>query len=112
VFAVLSFVLSVAWLKLSADVVVHVSMLLGVIFAVPPVLLGATVLAWGNSMPDLANNLSLARDGYPTMVRACVRVCVCVCVYACVRACVCVKKREGVCACALALCACSCVDFL
>ena len=61
-----------AWLKLSADTVVHICMLFGVIFAIPPVLLGATVLAWGNSMPDLANNLALARDGFPTMaITAC-----------------------------------------
>jgi len=60
------------WLKLAADTLVHICMLLGTIFGVPPALLGATVLAWGNSMPDLANNLSLARDGYPTMaITAC-----------------------------------------
>jgi sodium/potassium/calcium exchanger 6 len=60
------------WLKLSADTLVHICMLLGILFGVPPAILGATVLAWGNSMPDLANNLSLARDGYPTMaITAC-----------------------------------------
>ncbi|KIY97451.1 Sodium/potassium/calcium exchanger 6 [Monoraphidium neglectum] len=72
VFAVLSFGLSMVWLKLSADTVVHICMVLGIIFGAPPALLGATVLAWGNSMPDMANNLSLARDGYPTMaITAC-----------------------------------------
>lgn len=60
------------WLKLSADTLVHICMLLGLIFGVPPAILGATMLAWGNSMPDLANNLALARDGYPTMaITAC-----------------------------------------
>jgi hypothetical protein len=69
---VLSFALSMVWLKLSADTLVHICMVLGTLFGVPPPILGATVLAWGNSMPDLANNLSLARDGFPTMaITAC-----------------------------------------
>jgi sodium/potassium/calcium exchanger 6 len=60
------------WLKLTADAAVGVASLLGRAFGVPPAVLGATVLAWGNSLPDLANNLALARDGYPTMaVTAC-----------------------------------------
>lgn len=72
VFAVLSFALSMLWLKLCADALVHICVLLGTIFGIPPAILGATVLAWGNSMPDLANNLSLARDGFPTMaITAC-----------------------------------------
>ncbi|KAI8474810.1 MAG: Sodium/calcium exchanger protein-domain-containing protein [Monoraphidium minutum] len=72
VFACLAFVLSMLWLKLTADVLVQICMLLGTLFGVPPAVLGATVLAWGNSMPDLANNLSLARDGFPTMaITAC-----------------------------------------
>lgn len=71
-FAVLSFLLSMVWLKLSSDALVHVCSLFGTIFGVPPAILGATVLAWGNSMPDLANNTSLARDGFPTMaITAC-----------------------------------------
>ncbi|GBF97359.1 Ca2+:cation antiporter family [Raphidocelis subcapitata] len=72
VFAGLAFVLSMVWLKLSADTLVRICMVLGTLFGVPPSILGATVLAWGNSMPDLANNLSLARDGFPTMaITAC-----------------------------------------
>lgn len=71
-FAVLAFCLSMVWLKLSADTLVRICMLLGTMYGIPPALLGATVLAWGNSMPDLANNTALARDGFPTMaITAC-----------------------------------------
>ena len=72
VFAVLSFALSMVWLKLTADAVVKICMVLGAICGARPELLGATVLAWGNALPDMANNLSLSRDGFPTMaVTAC-----------------------------------------
>jgi sodium/potassium/calcium exchanger 6 len=44
----------------------------GVIFGLEPALLGATVLAWGNSVPDLINNMAMAKDGFPSMaVAAC-----------------------------------------
>lgn len=37
-----------------------------------PVLLGGTVLAWGNCVGDLVADTSMARDGYPAMaVAAC-----------------------------------------
>jgi sodium/potassium/calcium exchanger 6 len=72
VFAVMTFCQAIIWLNVSANALVQVTVLLGVIFGVEPAVLGATVLAWGNSAPDLMNNLALARDGFPSMsVAAC-----------------------------------------
>lgn len=72
VFAVLAFVQAVAWLNLSASGLVQVCVVVGTIFGLKPALLGATVLAWGNSVPDLVNNVAMARDGFPSMaVAAC-----------------------------------------
>lgn len=72
VFAVLAFVQAIAWLNLSASGLVQVCVVVGTIFGLKPALLGATVLAWGNSVPDLVNNVAMARDGFPSMaVAAC-----------------------------------------
>jgi sodium/potassium/calcium exchanger 6 len=60
------------WLDLAASALVQVCVVVGVIFDIAPALLGATVLAWGNSVPDLLNNTAMARDGFPSMaVAAC-----------------------------------------
>ena len=72
VFAVLAFVQAIVWLNLSASALVQVCVVVGIIFGLQPALLGATVLAWGNSVPDLINNLAMAQDGFPSMaVAAC-----------------------------------------
>lgn len=72
VFAVMSFLQSICWMNIAASSLVHVFVLLGVIVGVKPALLGATVLAYGNSVPDLMNNLALTQDGFPSMaVAAC-----------------------------------------
>lgn len=68
----MAFVQSICWLNIAASSMVAVCVVFGVIFGVKPALLGATVLAYGNSVPDLINNLALARDGFPSMaVAAC-----------------------------------------
>jgi sodium/potassium/calcium exchanger 6 len=72
VFAVLAFVQAIVWLNVSASALVQVCVVVGVIFGLEPALLGATVLAWGNSVPDLINNMAMAKDGFPSMaVAAC-----------------------------------------
>jgi sodium/potassium/calcium exchanger 6 len=72
VFALLAFVQAIVWLNLSASGLVQICVVVGVIFGLQPALLGATVLAWGNSVPDLVNNSAMARDGFPSMaVAAC-----------------------------------------
>lgn len=72
VFAVLAFVQAIVWLNLSASGLVQICVVVGTIFGLQPALLGATVLAWGNSVPDLINNMAMAKDGFPSMaVAAC-----------------------------------------
>lgn len=72
VFAVLAFILSSMWLNAAATSLVGLCVVLGHIFGLRPALLGATVLAWGNAVPDLVNNVAMARDGFPTMaISAC-----------------------------------------
>lgn len=46
---------------------VSVVLALGLVYGLSPGLLGATVLAWGNSVSDLVSNVSMSMDGYPTM---------------------------------------------
>jgi sodium/potassium/calcium exchanger 6 len=63
---------AIVWLNISASALVQVCVVVGVIFGLEPALLGATVLAWGNSVPDLINNMAMAKDGFPSMaVAAC-----------------------------------------
>jgi Ca2+/Na+ antiporter len=69
-FTVITFVTAILWLNTAAGMLVNVSLVAGRILGVEPALLGATVLAWGNSLPDLVNNMALARDGFPTMALA------------------------------------------
>ncbi len=66
----LTFMMSILWLNTAASALVGVCVVLGHIFGVKPALLGATVLAWGNSAPDMVADLSMARDGFPTMAIA------------------------------------------
>jgi sodium/potassium/calcium exchanger 6 len=69
---VLAFVQAIVWLNLSASGLVQICVVVGTIFGLQPALLGATVLAWGNSVPDVINNTAMARDGFPSMaVAAC-----------------------------------------
>jgi len=71
-FAAATFALSVVWLNVAASALVGLAVAAGHILGLSPGLLGATVLSWGNSAPDLVGDVALARDGYPTMaVAAC-----------------------------------------
>jgi sodium/potassium/calcium exchanger 6 len=65
VFVLLSFVISIAWIAMIADELVSVLQAMGVILGVPTFVLGATVLAWGNSVPDLVADIVMAQKGFP-----------------------------------------------
>ncbi|GIL86665.1 hypothetical protein Vretimale_11525 [Volvox reticuliferus] len=59
-------------LDASAGELVSAAVALGQIFGINPSLLGATLLAWGNSVSDLVSNITLAKDGLPSMaITAC-----------------------------------------
>eukprot|EP01052_Picozoa_sp_SAG31_P022579 SAG31_NODE_1801_length_7238_cov_4.423449_4_plen_245_part_00 len=71
-YVVVAFLSALFWINIIADELVSILTTIGVIYKLPPDLLGLTVLAMGNSLGDMAANLAVARGGYPNMaVTAC-----------------------------------------
>lgn len=64
-FVVLSFFTSIVWISMVADQLVSVLQSMGVILGIPAFVLGATVLAWGNSVGDLVADIVMAQKGFP-----------------------------------------------
>lgn len=67
VFQILCFALSVAWIYVSANELVSLLKSLGILLNISQVIMGATVLAWGNSLGDLVSNIAVTRQGNPRM---------------------------------------------
>jgi sodium/potassium/calcium exchanger 6 len=67
VFLFFSFTMSILWIWLTANILIDLLDLFGILFKIPPILLGLTVLAWGNSVGDLMTNLSIAKKGFGEM---------------------------------------------
>ncbi|KAJ1957213.1 hypothetical protein GGI12_005088 [Dipsacomyces acuminosporus] len=60
------------WVYVIADEIVAIAQALGVIMSISEEVLGLTIVGFGNSLGDLATNLTLARMGYPNMaISAC-----------------------------------------
>jgi sodium/potassium/calcium exchanger 6 len=69
---VVSFLCSVAWIAVAATELLGCLTAIGGAIGVSPAALSVSVLAWGNSMGDLASDVVIARGGQPTMaVAAC-----------------------------------------
>ncbi|CAN7990457.1 unnamed protein product [Ixodes hexagonus] len=66
-FAYAGFIVSVLWIYGIATEIVALLKTFGVFYGISDVLLGMTVLAWGNNIGDLVTNLSLAKQGFPQM---------------------------------------------
>lgn len=64
------FVVSVCWISMIADEIVTLLRSLGVICNIPEAILGLTLFAIGNSMDDLAADISVARREHPVMALA------------------------------------------
>jgi sodium/potassium/calcium exchanger 6 len=62
-----SFVMSVFWIWLFANILIDLLKVLGLLTGLPTTFLGLTVLAWGNSVGDLMANTSIARKGFVEM---------------------------------------------
>jgi len=67
-----TFVQAILWMKLCAGSLVELLELTGAVLGLSPAFLGATVLAWGSSVADLAANASVARKQPKMAVAACV----------------------------------------
>ena len=59
--------MSVMWISTVARELVSLLDSMGLMLDISPVILGLTILAWGNSLGDLVTDTSLARQGYPQM---------------------------------------------
>jgi len=69
---IVAFLVSMVWMDVVAGEVVSLLTAAGKICGISEALLGATVLAWGNSVGDFIANRTIARDGRPKMaVAAC-----------------------------------------
>ncbi|GAX84977.1 hypothetical protein CEUSTIGMA_g12398.t1 [Chlamydomonas eustigma] len=64
---VLVFFGSMVWMDVAADEVVVITMAFGIIFNINSSLLAVTLVSWGSSTSDIAANLAMAREGFPTM---------------------------------------------
>lgn len=70
VFAYAGFAMSIVWIYGVATEIVALLKAFGTLYGVSDVILGMTVLAWGNNIGDLVTNLSLARQGFSQMAMA------------------------------------------
>ena len=70
--ALYGFVVAATWIDLIADNLVSLLEFLGIMCRIPNAIMGMTILAWGNSMPDLSGNVTMARKGLSNMaITAC-----------------------------------------
>merc|ERR1712086_1197450 len=67
VYTVVSFVAALCWINVIADELVSLLASLGDILELNHAILGLTVLGCGNSMADLAADMSVTRAGFPNM---------------------------------------------
>eukprot|EP00561_Arcocellulus_cornucervis_P004255 CAMPEP_0185822556 /NCGR_PEP_ID=MMETSP1322-20130828/26937_1 /TAXON_ID=265543 /ORGANISM="Minutocellus polymorphus, Strain RCC2270" /LENGTH=80 /DNA_ID=CAMNT_0028520035 /DNA_START=93 /DNA_END=331 /DNA_ORIENTATION=+ len=61
--ALYGFVVAATWIDAIADRLVGLLNFLGVVCHIPGPIMGLTILAWGNSMADLAANVTMAKKG-------------------------------------------------
>jgi sodium/potassium/calcium exchanger 6 len=67
IFAFFGFIMSLAWIQFTANIIVDLLIILGEIMAINNSILALTVLAWGNCITDLNANLAMCRRGYGEM---------------------------------------------
>ena len=65
--SLISFVMSVFWIWLFANIIIDLLKVLGLITGLPTTLLGLTVLAWSNSIGDFMANTAIAKKGFIEM---------------------------------------------
>ena len=67
VLVLIGFTSSVLWISAVAQELVSLLNAIGLMLHISPVILGLTILAWGNSLGDMVSDISLARQGYAQM---------------------------------------------
>lgn len=72
IFVFYAFFMSIVWIFVVADYLVSLLEAVGIALGINPGVLVLTFLAWGNSVGDLVADVSIARQGFPSMaVGAC-----------------------------------------
>lgn len=67
VLSMLAFVQSMVWMSLLADEVAALFESLGLLLDLQADMLGATLLAWGETFPDLVSSIAIVRTGHSMM---------------------------------------------
>jgi len=67
IFLLFAFIMSILWIWFTANLLIDLLNLFGVMSGINSSILGLTVLAWGNSTGDLMANLSIAKKGFAEM---------------------------------------------
>ena len=68
--SLITFVMSLMWIWLTANILIDLLKAIGLLLNIPDTFLGMTVLTFGNSVTDLALNISLVKGGYGEMALA------------------------------------------
>lgn len=68
--SLITFIMSLLWIWFVANVLIDLLKVIGLLFNIPDTFLGITVLTFGNSVCDLALNVSLVKGGYGEMALA------------------------------------------
>lgn len=70
IFSILAFVMSILWIKFSADTVVEILTVLGLIFYLDRQVLAFSLLAWGNCLGDMEADVAMTKKGFGEMAVA------------------------------------------
>ena len=67
IYAMLSFLQSIAWINFSSGCVVDLVKIFGFITRLPQALLSLTVLSWGNCLGDMSADVAMTKKGFGEM---------------------------------------------
>ena len=73
IYALLGFLMSIAWIGFASDFVVDLLVVMSLVLNLPPAALGFSILAWGNCFADMKCNTAMAKKGFGEMaITACI----------------------------------------
>jgi sodium/potassium/calcium exchanger 6 len=70
IICILSVIMSIIWIWFIANILIDLLSTIANLMNIPDIFLGMTILAYGNSLPDLILNLSFVKIGYGEMALA------------------------------------------
>lgn len=66
-FQLASFMMSIVWIYMIANIIVDLLVLFGMLTGINTAILGLTVLSWGNSVGDAFASISISKKGFGEM---------------------------------------------